>query len=108
RERKEITRVNVGRNAKRHRHASIKVAVAGERAQFSFDVVFSAVVALRRSCVDGFQRKQQGVVFCWLIHSCIRLVEKRTKVVLSVEQRSTGISLKKVQSATQRFQMKKR
>ncbi|KRZ64539.1 hypothetical protein T08_6661, partial [Trichinella sp. T8] len=36
------------------------------------------------------------------------LVEKRTKVVLSVEQRSTGISLKKVQSATQRFQMKKR
>ncbi|KRX31468.1 hypothetical protein T05_15294 [Trichinella murrelli] len=58
--------------------------------------------------VDGFQRKQQGVVFCWLIHSCIRLVEKRTKVVLSVEQRSTGISLKKVQSATQRFQMKKR
>ncbi|KRY08178.1 hypothetical protein T03_5186, partial [Trichinella britovi] len=43
RERKEITRVNVGRNAKRHRHTSIKVAVAGERAQFSFDVVFSAV-----------------------------------------------------------------
>ncbi|KRY35605.1 hypothetical protein T01_14250 [Trichinella spiralis] len=30
--------------------ASIKVAVAGERAQFSFDVVFSAVVALRCSC----------------------------------------------------------
>ncbi|KRX33771.1 hypothetical protein T05_797 [Trichinella murrelli] len=30
-----------------HHHASIKVAVAGERAQFSFDVVFSAVVALR-------------------------------------------------------------
>ncbi|KRZ81509.1 hypothetical protein T08_9490 [Trichinella sp. T8] len=27
-----------------------KVAVAGERAQSSFDVVFSAVVALRRSC----------------------------------------------------------
>ncbi|KRX39104.1 hypothetical protein T09_2826 [Trichinella sp. T9] len=42
--------------------------------------------------VDGFQRKQQGVVFCWLIHSCIRLVEKRTKVVLSVEQRSTAIT----------------
>ncbi|KRY25020.1 hypothetical protein T01_15211 [Trichinella spiralis] len=34
-----------------HRHTSIKVAVAGERAQFSFDVVFSAVVSLRRSFV---------------------------------------------------------
>ncbi|KRX54797.1 hypothetical protein T06_14090 [Trichinella sp. T6] len=100
REQKEITRVNVGRNAKRHCHAGIKVAVADERAQFSFDVVFSEV--------DEFQRKQQGVVFCWLIHSCIRLVEKRTKVVLSVEQRSTAISLKKVQSTTQRFQMKNR
>ncbi|KRY52606.1 hypothetical protein T03_7517 [Trichinella britovi] len=36
-------------------HASIKVAVAGERAQFSFDVVFSVVVVLRRSyvrCMD--------------------------------------------------------
>ncbi|KRY07095.1 hypothetical protein T12_10472 [Trichinella patagoniensis] len=30
-----------------NRHASIEVAVAVERAQFSFDVVFSAVVALR-------------------------------------------------------------
>ncbi|KRX53487.1 hypothetical protein T09_15328 [Trichinella sp. T9] len=34
-----------------HLHASAKVAVAGERAQSSFDVVFSEVVALRRSCV---------------------------------------------------------
>ncbi|KRY26349.1 hypothetical protein T01_10807, partial [Trichinella spiralis] len=33
-----------------HRHANIKVAVAGERAQFLLAVVFSAVVALRRSC----------------------------------------------------------
>ncbi|KRY50710.1 hypothetical protein T03_2099, partial [Trichinella britovi] len=38
-----------------HHHASIKVAVAGERAQFSFDVVFGAVVALRRLyvCICG-------------------------------------------------------
>ncbi|KRY18280.1 hypothetical protein T03_3774, partial [Trichinella britovi] len=36
-----------------HHHASIKVAVAGERAQFSFDVVFSAVVALRRGWVPA-------------------------------------------------------
>ncbi|KAL1242303.1 Nebulin [Trichinella spiralis] len=34
-----------------HRHANIEVAVAGERAQFLLAVVFSAVVALRRSCV---------------------------------------------------------
>ncbi|KRY24769.1 hypothetical protein T01_3394, partial [Trichinella spiralis] len=32
-----------------HHHASIKAAVAGERAQSSFGVVFSAVVALRYS-----------------------------------------------------------
>ncbi|KRZ71834.1 hypothetical protein T08_480 [Trichinella sp. T8] len=34
-----------------HHPASIKAAVAGERAQWSFDVVFGVVVALRRSCV---------------------------------------------------------
>ncbi|KRZ47516.1 hypothetical protein T02_12830 [Trichinella nativa] len=33
-----------------HHPASIKAAVAGERAQWSFDVVFGVVVALRRSC----------------------------------------------------------
>ncbi|KRX12005.1 hypothetical protein T07_9906, partial [Trichinella nelsoni] len=32
-----------------HLHTCIKVAVAGERAQSAFDVVFSAVVALRSS-----------------------------------------------------------
>ncbi|XP_003368472.1 conserved hypothetical protein [Trichinella spiralis] len=95
-----------------HRHANIEVAVAGEQAQFSFDVVFSAVVALRRSCVyadvDRFQRKQQVVVFWRLIWLCIRLVEKRSKVVLSVEQRSTAINMKKIQLTMQQFQMKKR
>ncbi|KRX65306.1 hypothetical protein T06_5335 [Trichinella sp. T6] len=49
-ERKETTRANFRRKAEQHNpHASIKPAVAGERAQFSFDVVFSAVVVLRRS-----------------------------------------------------------
>ncbi|KRY10720.1 hypothetical protein T03_2985 [Trichinella britovi] len=52
RERKETTRANFRRKAEQHNpHASIKPAVAGERAKFSFDVVFSAVVVLRRSCV---------------------------------------------------------
>ncbi|KRY06956.1 hypothetical protein T12_828 [Trichinella patagoniensis] len=50
RERKETTRANFRQKAEQHNpHASIKAAVAGERAQFSFDVVFSAVVVLRRS-----------------------------------------------------------
>ncbi|KRY26800.1 hypothetical protein T03_7410 [Trichinella britovi] len=45
RERKETTRANFRRKAEQHNpHASIKPAVAGERAKFSFDVVFSAVV----------------------------------------------------------------
>ncbi|XP_003368870.1 conserved hypothetical protein [Trichinella spiralis] len=81
RERKETTRANVGRNAKRQ----------------------------TTTLVDGFQRKLQVVVCCWLIHLCIRLVEKRSKVVSSVEQRSTTINMKKFQSTTtQQFQMKKR
>ncbi|KRY25879.1 hypothetical protein T03_6819 [Trichinella britovi] len=37
------------RNLATHPLACIKVAVAGERAQFSYYVVFSAVVALRCS-----------------------------------------------------------
>ncbi|KRX53023.1 hypothetical protein T09_8028, partial [Trichinella sp. T9] len=50
RERKETRRANFRQKAEQHNPlASIKVAVAGERAQFSFDVVFSAMVALRRS-----------------------------------------------------------
>ncbi|KRX70736.1 hypothetical protein T06_3804, partial [Trichinella sp. T6] len=52
--RKETTRANVGRKAKRSNHASIKVAVASERAQFSFDVVFNAVVALCQCGVSKY------------------------------------------------------
>ncbi|KRY24576.1 hypothetical protein T01_6796, partial [Trichinella spiralis] len=52
RERKEATRANFRQKAEQHNpHASIKLAVAGEGAQSPFDVVFSAVVALRCSCV---------------------------------------------------------
>ncbi|KRY07706.1 hypothetical protein T12_9773, partial [Trichinella patagoniensis] len=51
RERKETTRANFRQKAEQHTPlASIKVAVAGERAQFSFDVVFSAMIVLRPSC----------------------------------------------------------
>ncbi|KRX30976.1 hypothetical protein T05_5102, partial [Trichinella murrelli] len=49
RERKETTRAIFRQNPTTHPVACIKVAVAGERAQFSYYVVFSAVVALRCS-----------------------------------------------------------
>ncbi|KRX34476.1 hypothetical protein T09_3518, partial [Trichinella sp. T9] len=49
RERKETTRAIFRQNPTTHPPACIKVAVAGERAQFSYYVVFSAVVALRCS-----------------------------------------------------------
>ncbi|KRX69338.1 hypothetical protein T06_5474 [Trichinella sp. T6] len=43
---------HVGTNCEAtHLHASIKVAVAGERAQSSFYVVSSVVIELRCSCV---------------------------------------------------------
>ncbi|KRY22345.1 hypothetical protein T03_14871, partial [Trichinella britovi] len=28
--------------------------------------------------VDGFQRRRQVLLCCWLIYSCLRLVEKRS------------------------------
>ncbi|KRX15399.1 hypothetical protein T07_6579 [Trichinella nelsoni] len=76
-----------------HHHASIKAAVAGERAQSSFDVVFSVVVALRRGWAPV--KTASSGMCCRLIHSCLRLVEKRNNVVLSVQQTSTVINMKK-------------
>ncbi|KRX44956.1 hypothetical protein T05_2450 [Trichinella murrelli] len=45
-----------------HHHASIKVAVAGERAQFSFDVVFGAVLVNQFVSSIGGESQENGFV----------------------------------------------